>query len=288
MDIISRIKDVHSKLSRAERQVADFVLDNLEFAARASTTDLARAADVSPPTITRFCRSVGCDSLKTVKLELAQAQVVGGRYLKKPYTKNDLDTVAENVIGGLRNAIHQLEHQLDSEVTTRVVHSLKSAKRVVVFGGGGSGAALADEFANRLFRLGLHVSAYTESQMQTMVAATLTKGDVLIVLSATGRYPALCECATIARLYQAEVIAMTRQGSPLAAVVDGLLPIVIDESEDIFKPTASRYAFMALIDIVATGVALALEETAAERLRRIKYQLMVSRDGDDDGAPLGD
>lgn len=287
MDIISRIKDVHSTLSRAERQIADYILDNLEAAARASSTELAKSAGVSPPTITRFCRSVGCDSLKTVKLELAQAQVVGGRYLKKPYARNDLDAVADNVIGGLRNAIHQLEHQINRECLEAVVLSLKTAKRVVVFGGGGSGAALADELANRLFRLGIHVCAYTESQMQTMVSATLTEGDVLIILSATGRYPALSNCATIARLYQAKVIAITQQHSPLSAQADTVIPIAIDESEDIFKPTASRYAFMALIDIVATGVALALEETAAERLRRIKYQLVISRDGDDDG-PLGD
>ncbi|TGG93902.1 MurR/RpiR family transcriptional regulator [Natronospirillum operosum] len=288
MDIISRIRDVHDSLSRAERQVADYILDNLDVAVRTSTTDLARAANVSPPTITRFCRSIGCDSLKSVKLELAQAQVVGGRYLRKPYHQGDVRAVQDNVIGGLRNAIHQLENQLDQTALEAAVGRLKEARRVVVFGGGGSGANLAEELENRLFRLGLHASAYVDTQMQTMVAATLSQGDVLVILSATGRFEPLVKCAEIARQYQAEVIALTRPGSALARSVDVALTLSIEESEDILKPTASRYAFMALLDILATAVAVEMELVAAERLRRIKYQLIASRDGVDDGQPLGD
>lgn len=288
MDIISRIKDIRNSLSRAERQVADYILDHLDFAVRASTTDLAQAAQVSSPTITRFCRSVGCDGLKSVKLELAQAQIVGGRYLKKPYNKNDLGAVADNVTGGLRSAIHQLENQLDLASIEPAVQTLKQARRIVVYGGGGSGANLAEELETRLFRLGLHVNAYTDSQLQTMVAATLSKGDVLVVLSATGRYAGLVESAQVAKLYQAEVIALTQPDSPLARVADLVLGLGIEETEDIFKPTASRYAFLAMIDILATAVAVEMEVLAAERLRRIKYQLMASRDGIDDGQPLGD
>src|SRR5690606_6229900 len=76
-DILSQIKDSYADLRRAERRVADLVLANVAFAVDASNAEIARRAEVSEPTVTRFCRAIGCDGVRDFKLKLAQSVVVG-------------------------------------------------------------------------------------------------------------------------------------------------------------------------------------------------------------------
>lgn len=53
------------------------------------------------------------------------------------------------------------------------------------------------------------------------------------------------------------------------------------------KPTASRYAFLATIDLLAASAAYCKPLEARARMRRIKYELLKGTDGHSDG-PLGD
>ena len=65
------------------------------------------------------------------------------------------------------------------------------------------------EAENRLFRLGLHASSCNDSQLQLMMAATLNVGDVVLVLSITGKYEPIIQAAEIASQYGAHTIAIT-------------------------------------------------------------------------------
>ena len=80
-DILSQIKDSYGELRPAERRVADVVLADVTFSVDASNAEIAKRADVSEPTVTRFCRAIGCDGVRDFKLKLAQSVVVGRLYL---------------------------------------------------------------------------------------------------------------------------------------------------------------------------------------------------------------
>jgi DNA-binding MurR/RpiR family transcriptional regulator len=45
------------------------------------------------------------------------------------------------------------------------------------------------------------------------------------------------------------------------------------------KPTASRYAFLVIIDLLSTAVGYRLDASARETLRRIKYTVLSHRKG---------
>ncbi|WDR03110.1 hypothetical protein PSQ19_02630 [Devosia algicola] len=68
-DIISQIKDNYADLRPAERRVADVVLADVAFCVDASNAEIARQADVSEPSVTRFCRSIGCDGVRDFKVK---------------------------------------------------------------------------------------------------------------------------------------------------------------------------------------------------------------------------
>ena len=75
-DIIGEIKDRYASLRPAEQSVADAVLADVQEAVRASNGEIADRAGVSQPTVTRFCRSIGCAGVRDFKLQLAQSLAV--------------------------------------------------------------------------------------------------------------------------------------------------------------------------------------------------------------------
>jgi len=82
IDLVSRIQRVEGRLSPAERQVATAVAADFEAATRLTIAELAGRAGVSQPSVTRFCRSVGCASFADFKIRLATTMTVAAAYLK--------------------------------------------------------------------------------------------------------------------------------------------------------------------------------------------------------------
>jgi len=281
-DILSQIKDSYAELRPAERRVADVVLADVTFSVDASNAEIARKADVSEPTVTRFCRAIGCDGVRDFKLKLAQSVVVGRLYLSPnppPEPSENGSPLWNVVFGEARNALNAVERSIDPKDILKAAELVAIAPQVLVFGLGGSSTALALETQNRLFRYGVIVSSYSDPYVMKMTASTLKPGDLVIAISGTGRTREVVEATTLAKHYRANAIAITVPDSDLAAVADLALTVDVPEFQDVLKPTASRYAFLAIIDLVSTAVGYRLEPDARETLRRIKYTVLNHRKG---------
>ena len=281
-DILSQIRDSYGELRPAERRVADVVLADVTFSVDASNAEIARRADVSEPTVTRFCRAIGCDGVRDFKLKLAQSVVVGRLYLAPippPDPSEDGSPLWNVVFGEARNALTLVERSIDPADIVRAAELVAGAHQVLVFGLGGSSTALAQETQNRLFRYGVVVSAHSDPYVMKMTASALKPNDVVIAISGTGRTREVVEAVTLARHYRARTIAITAPDSQLAAEAELALTVDVPEFPDPLKPTASRYAFLAIIDLVSTAVGYRLDPDARETLRRIKYTVLNHRKG---------
>ena len=84
------------------------------------------------------------------------------------------------------------------------------------------------------------------------------------------------------------IVLNSQRTDRLAAQAEWLLPLVLDETDFVFKPSASRYAVLLAIDVLATTVALCDAAGNRERLRRTKLALDNWRGGGDERLPLGD
>jgi DNA-binding MurR/RpiR family transcriptional regulator len=281
-DILAIIKDSYIELRPAERRVADVVLADVSFAVDASNAEIARRAEVSEPTVTRFCRAIGCDGVRDFKLKLAQSVVVGRLYLTpgepSPAT-TDGSPLWSVVFGEARNAIAAVERNVDPADILKAADMVAAAHQVVVFGFGGSSTSLAHETQNRLFRYGVVTITHSDPYVLKMTAATLKPNDLVIAISGTGRTPEVIEIVELAKHYRAKTIGITAPGSELAAICDVRLTADIPEYPDPLKPTASRYAFLIIIDLLATAVGYRLDPSARETLRRIKYTVLNHRKG---------
>lgn len=286
-DLVGRLQTEGDTFTRSERALANAILTDINAALRMSITDLATQASVSPPTVTRFCRRLGCDSYAEFKVQLAQSSFIGQRYAAQSPGPDDVREIAQVVINGIHATVHDVFERLDLEAIERASDAIVRASYVLAFGSGGSSSMVATEAETRLFRLGVRVASSIDHQAQMMRAAGSPAGTVVLAFSLSGNNLPLARALAAAGDCGLTRIVVTRSGSPVAAQSDILLALDREENLDIVRPTPGRYALLAILDIVAQTVATRLGSAAIASMRRIKHQLVVNRDGDD-AQPLGD
>ena len=139
------------------------------------------------------------------------------------------------------DALARTQQALSKPTVERAAMAIVKARRVVIFGLGAS-AIVAAEAQHKLFRLGVAAAAYSDPHLQAMSAATLGPDDVVLAISQTGTARDVIETTGVAQQGGVTVIAVTRTGSPLAAIAHILLPVDIIEPEQIWTPMISRMA----------------------------------------------
>lgn len=281
MDIFATLQEEKERLSQSESRIADILINDFEFAVNASIIELAGKADVSPPTVTRFCRRLGCESFSDFKVQLARTAYVGMRYLKPEPKSQEPGDVAQDIISKAQNALFLLHRSLDIAAIERAADRLAAAEMIYAFGSGGNSSMIAGELQNRLFRLGLRITSSSDHSMQLMMAAAAKASDVIVGSSFSGRNTELVRAFTLAREAKVPTIALTQSGSPVALAADIIVPVDLPEGNNIYRPTSTRIAYLALVDILASLVAYRVKPQATATLRRIKQQLVAHRDGDD-------
>lgn len=290
-DLIARIKDRYGSLSPAEQAVADTVLADVRGVVEESNAAIAMRAGVSEPTVTRFCRTIGCSGVRDFKLQLARSLVVGEIYLAAdraaPAPAGEMPPYWHSILTEAHAALTEVERQLDPAALEAASGILAQARRVAVFGLGGSSSALAEEVQTRLFRYGVGITALRDPYLARMTVATYRPGDALVTISASGRTGEAIEAVETAHRYGAATIAICPPESELARAADIALGVQVPEYPDTLTPSASRFALLAVIDLMAAATGYHLGASARENLRRIKYDTLLRRPGSV-LEPLGD
>jgi len=286
-DILAQILDREPELSKSHRKIAEAILGYPRIFVEKPVEELVPWLGVSAPTITRFCRAMGCDGLRDLKLKVMGSMRVGLLYLEPPTPPDTLMEVGERVVMRAQRALMNAQKTLDFEALERAIAIVGRSRMIYAFGNGGVSNWLIEEAYNRLFRLGLHISTCADHQMQIMLAATVGRDDVIFCSSLSGTNQELIRAVRIAADYGATTIALTIPRTPLAEAVHvALTPDIVDDG-DVLGPTSVRYAFLAVLDMLAYGTAMRSRPAALEKMRRIKQQFTTYRDADA-SKPLSD
>jgi DNA-binding MurR/RpiR family transcriptional regulator len=165
---------------------------------------------------------------------------------------------------------------------------IAKASRIMIYGTGGNSSMAAVELQNRLFRLGLNCTAYADPHLQSMSASVSDKRTVVVAFSTSGRARSVLDAVAVASQYGATCIAVTVPETPLAGAVQHLVPFVFEEDQNLlYKPSASRYAMLAIVDILAMATAEAIGPSVLEVLRRVRQSLTTVEAGEP-LQPIGD
>ena len=264
--LLSQIQRSLEGLSPAERRVADHVLAHPRSALGDPIAEIARAAQVSQPTVIRFCRSLGCEGLSDFKLRLAS-----GLSATVPLTHTQVtgqDSMLElgvKVLGNTASAILQVRDQLNRDALARAIDLLAAAERIDFFAVGHY-RVVADDAQFKFLRFGVPSASYTEPRLQVLAAHVLKSSDVVVIISSSGHIDDLLAVADAARSRGAAIVAITASQSPLARKAD--VALIIDHVEDVTTqvPMVSRILHLLVIDILAVGVAMKKGESGVAPL----------------------
>jgi glucokinase len=264
--ILGQIKRSRDGLSPAEKRVADHVLAHPRSALGDPIAEIARAAQVSQPTVIRFCRTLGCEGLSDFKLRLAS-----GLSATVPLTHTQVtgeDSMLElgvKVLGNTASAILAVRDQLNRDTLARAIDLLAGAQRIEFFAVGHYGV-VADDAQFKFLRFGVPSASYTDPRLQVLAAHVLRPSDVAVIISSSGRIDDLLGVADLARSRGAAVVAITASHSPLAKKAD--VALIVDHVEDVAThvPMVSRILHLLVIDILAVGVAMRMGEAVVATL----------------------
>ncbi len=280
--MLERIPPSMPSLRPSERKVAAVVLSSPERVMRGTLRSVAHDAEVSEPTVLRFCRSLGFQSFNDLKLDLAHTlaradiQPVQPTAPARVQPQDSIPAATDKVFRTAIDALARTAQDLPHAAIERAALAVVKARRVVIFGFGASAIVAADT-QHRLFRLAVAAVAYSDAHLQAMAAATLGPEDVVLAVSQTGRARDLIETASVALQGGATLIAVTRTGSPLARIATILIPVDIEEALEIWTPMVSRLAHLTVIDALVVGVALLAPPSSAEFLKRMRAAVYARR-----------
>ncbi|MGB0732471.1 MAG: MurR/RpiR family transcriptional regulator [Pontibacterium sp.] len=279
-NLLKSISDARPKLRKSEQKVADFVLAHPNDVIHMRIVDLASEANVSEPTVVRFCRALDYDGFQDFKLTLAQGVASNPNF--EQFSLNRKDTVTEfkskifdSMIGNLIN----IREQLDPDSLEDAIHALAKAPRVEFYGFGAS-APVCTDAEHKFHRLQVAASSYSDPHMQTISAVTLNTNDVVVAISQTGRTKDLLHAARLVTDSGATLITLCPGGTPLAELATIPIHIDIEEDKDLSALMSSRVVHLIVIDVLAVGVAMRLGPSVIDHLKTIKRSLRSLRQND--------
>ncbi len=218
--VAERIRARFEQLTRAERQLANVMLQSYPASALGSITAMAAASGVSTPTVARMARKLGFDGFP--KLQAALREEVEAR-LSSPIAKHDrwavtapathiLNRFAEVATENLRHTLQQT----DPEAFDAAADLLAERARSVHVAGGRITHALADYFFTHMqvIRPGMTLIA-SGANLWPQYLLNMRAGDLLVIFDIRRYEHDLLRLAEVASAKDITLILFTDQwGSP--------------------------------------------------------------------------
>lgn len=274
VDIVELINNSMKSLRESEQQVAAVVLEDQHFAVNASTTELARRANVSATSITRFCRALGFQGLREFKLCVAQNLAVNAHFMANSTVRTDsFSELVAAFTEGLSAALADMNADISLDVFSDALDVIAGARHINVFALDQKSQGVALDAHIRLLRLGVESSLHLPADEQRAVVGAAREASAFLLVGADPGGSDLADLFDSIAVNGAGAIligpgligALRFPGAHL--VVRNTTPV------GVFAQSATRYKQAILVDLLCTGHSLNLSENLAERQRSVEAQL---------------
>ncbi|HEX2034956.1 MAG TPA: MurR/RpiR family transcriptional regulator [Chloroflexota bacterium] len=285
--VLARLASLAPNLREAERKIAEYVLANPGEVVYLSVTELADRTETSEATVIRFAQRLGYAGYAALKIALALelrtgasgtgAPVGGASAPSELDGGSDVASIKRRVIQLAVDRLHDTIQLLDDDALQQAVTALTQARRIEVYGVGGS-AVVAQEAYFALMRLGLPVVAVTDPHLQVMSAVQLQAQDVALAVSQSGSSRDTVEALRLAREAGATCICLTHHArSPITQVAHVTLLAAVRVATPHGLPGPNRVSQVAVIEVLAAAVSLARGQASARVLAQGRQAVSVTK-----------
>ena len=253
-DYLTKIRSAYNQFTRAEKRVADFILENPKKVLFMSISDLAEACDVGDTSVFRFCKTMNMKGYQEFKMTLSLSMRSGREELPETEERirleDDISDLAKKVLTENISAIQETYSLLDLKQVTLAMDAISRAKRVIFFGVGAS-MLTAMKAMNKFLRVEPKVYCSEVANVQLMMASMMGPEDAAVIFSYSGATKDIVEIARLAKRSGAKVIAITRfTKSELTEYADLILLSGANEGGLQSGSTSAEISQLFLVDIM--------------------------------------
>lgn len=259
-------------LSEAERKVAEYVFREPKKTLHYNVSELARQSGVSQAAVVRFCKRIGLGSFGNFKLRLARDVFSDSDERFIPdldlESKTSPERAIRSVIGFSRQELSLLGALLDPKVLEEASDAIIGASMTALFGVGASGL-VANDFLQKLVRIGIPSFFTPDLDLQVTEAASLKPTDVAFVVSYSGENAGMIQAARQASARGAAVISLTMDSeNTIRSIAD--IQLLVPVSERIYRHAAvtSRINQLTVVDILYSIIVSKNLDTSISAIER--------------------
>ncbi|WP_295360319.1 MurR/RpiR family transcriptional regulator [uncultured Pseudoramibacter sp.] len=254
-EILTNIRTKYNTLSKTQKVIADFILKNATRIPMFSITELAKACNTSETTVMRFLKKLNYNSYQVFRVKIAQATT------EEPSTSinddlnphDDPETIKQKIIGHTLSAINDINVLLPSSILERAITMIRSAKRIMIYGVGASGAIALDAY-HKFSSIGLDVRSYPDPHLMNTTCTQANPNDLMLAISHTGESLEVNHAVQIAKENGAKIIGLTSfSNSTLAKLSDLYLLSSTNDNKYRSEAMASRIVQLTIVDILYTA-----------------------------------
>lgn len=251
---MQNIEETYHSLTKVEKKVADYVLQNPRQVLFMSITDLADACQVGETSVYRFCRTMNLQGYQEFKMQLSlgmseQDEEWAPREDNQSLEKT-LKESAERLLQKHAEALEETYRLLNQESFEGFLERMEKARRIFFFGISDS-QLIAQEAGNKFMSISGKAYSIADPHMQAVTAASMTEEDFLVFLSYSGATKDNIYTAKIARQAGAGIGCITRfRKSPLSAYCDVVLQSGASEGPMEGGSVSAKIGQMYLIDLL--------------------------------------
>ena len=185
LTVAEKIRSKFEELTRAERQLANAMLDNYPVSGLGSITTVAEISDVSTPTVVRMAKKLGFRGFPEMQAALRgelEATISNPIAKHNRWAENAPDTHILNLFAdAVMDNMRQTLRQIDPEEFNAVAELLSDRKKSIHVVGGRITRSIADYFFTHMqvIRSGMTLVA-TNANTWPHYVLNMEEGDVLV------------------------------------------------------------------------------------------------------------
>ena len=185
LTVAEKIRSKFEELTRAERQLANAMLDNYPVSGLGSITTVAEISDVSTPTVVRMAKKLGFKGFPEMQAALRgelEATISNPIAKHNRWAENAPDTHILNLFAdAVMDNMRQTLRQIDPEEFNAVAELLSDRKKSIHVVGGRITRSIADYFFTHMqvIRSGMTLVA-TNANTWPHYVLNMEEGDVLV------------------------------------------------------------------------------------------------------------
>lgn len=274
-DALTRIQMVYNDLKPAQKQVAEFILENPQLVMNSSIKQVSLASNCSEATIVRFCKELEFEGFKDLKMGILTSLNLQKETLQQGIHKQLLkDTNIEDSVAIIshnnQQAILDMLKLMDYGKLESAIELLYCARSIYIAGVGAS-ALVAQDFLLKCQRINKQCEALLDMHQMLVKSVHLTEGDVIFLVTYSGETPEIIDFAKLAKEKNIPIIALTTfKFNTVQSLATINLYVSASETNERIGATSSRISQLNMIDILFTCIARKDFERSVQMFKETK------------------